>query len=442
MLRAQVVALAIGMAAAAFAPPAAAYVRYTSDAGVMFAWPQSCVLITAYPANFVTVMPLEEIQGAMGAAASAWSSSGDPCTYLSISVTSSTGTAPRAVNDHRNSIIFRTSSWCELLADGTCSADVGPYDQAALAVTSVVANKQTGQIRDADIEINAFHHPWGDLIAHPELFAADARIQDLQNALTHEMGHLIGLDHTCVPAGTLPRPIDNLGNPVPDCSTASADVQATTMFPSAQPGDTREADARAGRPAGRLRDISGGERPDGVHARPGRLRLRLRHRQRPRNAGRGRRSRSASRASCSSARAGDAARTDDETSAHRARPGDARPDPRFARLGLRAREDRGRHPDLLDLELPPRIHLSERVLPDDARRGRQVDRRRRPRLEPGRGDLPGRRRQPDPSLPRDRSRDGARGRRACHPPPTMGTTWSSSARSDGKRRVIPPRRSP
>ena len=181
-----------------------------------------------------------EIDAATAAAASAWSSSGDPCTYLSISVTPSMATPPRAVNDHRNAIIFRKSSWCELQSDGTCSADIGAYDPSALAVTSVVASKQTGQIRDADIEINGFHHPWGDLVAHPELFAADPRTQDLQNALTHEMGHLIGLDHTCVPAGTLPRPTDNLGNPVPDCSTASADVQATTMFPSAQAGDTEK----------------------------------------------------------------------------------------------------------------------------------------------------------------------------------------------------------
>jgi MYXO-CTERM domain-containing protein len=60
--------------------------------------------------------------------------------------------------------------------------------------------------------------------------------------VTHETGHVLGLDHTCVPAGTVPRPTDNLGNPVPDCSTASPDVVATTMFPSAQPGDTQKRD--------------------------------------------------------------------------------------------------------------------------------------------------------------------------------------------------------
>lgn len=236
----QTLAAAAALAITLGASGAHAYVRYTSN-GVAFAWPQSCVLVTAYPSDFVTMMPLEEVQNAANAAAAAWSTDAatNACTYLAISMSYSMDAPPRAVNDHRNSLIFRVTSWCELLPDGSCSPDLGPYDPAALAVTSVVANTNTGYIRDADIEVNAADHHWTDVVLHPELAASGGNYQDLQNALTHEMGHLIGLDHSCYsPASGMPRPLDNTGNPAPDCDQASADIKATTMFPSADPGDT------------------------------------------------------------------------------------------------------------------------------------------------------------------------------------------------------------
>jgi MYXO-CTERM domain-containing protein len=112
----------------------------------------------------------------------------------------------------------------------------------------VSASTATGVIRDADIEINAFHFSWADLVAHPDLRGNGQPFHDLQNALTHEMGHLIGLDHTCYVQG--PPPLDNTGAPITDCASASAAVVATTMFPSANPGDvekrTLEPDDRAG----------------------------------------------------------------------------------------------------------------------------------------------------------------------------------------------------
>jgi MYXO-CTERM domain-containing protein len=232
--------LAAGLIVLGPAPAARAYVRYTSG-GVPFAWPQSCVVITGYPADFVSLMPLDETENAADAAAAAWSTAAagpNACTYLAISISYSMAAPPRAINDHHNSLIFRVTSWCEILPDGSCSTDLGAYDPAALAVTSVVANKDTGQIRDADIEVNAKDHHWGDLVLHPEL-ASGGAYQDLQNALTHEMGHLIGLDHSCYQSASgLPHPLDNTGNPAPDCTEAPAEIKASTMFPSADAGDT------------------------------------------------------------------------------------------------------------------------------------------------------------------------------------------------------------
>ena len=211
-----------------------AYVRYTSDSGKMFKWPQTCVPIATYPKDLVEMMTLDEILGAVDASAAAWSRSADGCTYLDITVSSSTDDTPRATNDGHNNVIFRASNWCKVNATGTCDTTV-VYDPAALALTSVSASTSSGVIRDADIEVNAFHFSWADLVAHPDLRGNGQPFHDLQNALTHEMGHLIGLDHTCYFQG--PPPLDNTGAPITDCASASAEVLETTMFPSANPGD-------------------------------------------------------------------------------------------------------------------------------------------------------------------------------------------------------------
>ena len=219
------------------ATPAAAYVRYTLTSGVMFKWPQSCVMLTAYPTDFETRMPLAEIMSATTGSADAWSVVSEPCTYLDIMVDYATGPSPRAnPRDLQSMIIYRTMNWCKLLANGSCDTAVY-YDPAALALTTVSARMSSGQITDADIEVNAFHFMWGDLVGNPPT-GGGTQVHDLRNAMTHEMGHLIGLDHTCFPPGnTMPRPNDDMGQPIPDCNVASQEVIETTMFPSADSGD-------------------------------------------------------------------------------------------------------------------------------------------------------------------------------------------------------------
>jgi hypothetical protein len=227
--RAAILAAALATSLA-FAGRAEAYVRYKATNGKMFQWSQTCVPMVLYPTELPLMTPAE-IENAVDASAATWSAGANSCTYLDISVLTATGTPPRAANDARNNVIFRSSTWCKQIASGGCDPNV-PYDPAALALTSVSAGTSTGIIKDADIEINAFHFNWADLVAHPELGTA---YHDLQNAVTHEMGHVIGLDHTCYLQP--PAPLDQNGNPIPDCASAPPDVLETTMFPSANPGD-------------------------------------------------------------------------------------------------------------------------------------------------------------------------------------------------------------
>jgi hypothetical protein len=215
--------------------PAAAYVRYTLTNGLSFRWPQSCVMLTAYPADFVSRMPLDDTMSATTGAADAWSVVSDACTYFDIMVDYSAAPTPRAnPGDLQNMVIFRTMNWCRLLANGSCDTAFY-YDPVALALTTVSARMSSGQIIDADIEVNGFHFMWGDLVANPS--GVGTQVHDLRNAMTHEMGHLIGLDHTCfLPGSAPPRPNDDTGQPIPDCNVASQDIIETTMFPSADSG--------------------------------------------------------------------------------------------------------------------------------------------------------------------------------------------------------------
>jgi MYXO-CTERM domain-containing protein len=232
--RAALAGVVLGVVMLASVGRAQAYVRYrTEETMVNFYWPQTWVPVSVYPdsmqVNGKMEMTPEQILAASTAAADVWSDVQNPCTYLRINVASSSAATPVARYDGRNALVFRTTSWCAPTdKPGMCS-----YDAAALAITSVFVNKKDGRIRDADIEVNSLNFIWTDLDTEPDPVGK----QDLQNALAHEMGHLIGLDHTCVTADSGEVKIDNLGQPAPVCETAPQAVKETTMFASATPGD-------------------------------------------------------------------------------------------------------------------------------------------------------------------------------------------------------------
>jgi MYXO-CTERM domain-containing protein len=237
-------ALAVIVSAGVLTPSLAhGYVRYKTECGAPFYWPDKSHLITAYPNDLSAQMTSDQINTAVSGAAAAWSqdAGANACTYNVINIALSTDPTPVAEYDHKNSLIFRSTSWC-------APTDVPPkcsYDPQALALTSLFVSKSgstAGQIKDADVEVNALNFVWTDIAMMP-----NPNDQDLQNALTHEFGHFIGLDHTCWIAGSLPTddagapivPLDYMGNPVPECSnTLPASIRDTTMYPSAPPDDT------------------------------------------------------------------------------------------------------------------------------------------------------------------------------------------------------------
>src|SRR5262245_32962716 len=165
------------------------YVRYRSSSGAPFAWKNSCVWLTAYPVA-LPLMTRDQMRDAIAGAVAVWSKQ-DPtvgaCSYLDLrlQVAAETESLPPARNNGINSIGILRDTWCP--SPPNC------YDLAALALTTVFARTSTGEIVDADIEINGVIFSWADVTRG----APTGTEQDLQNAVTHELGHLIGLDHTC-----------------------------------------------------------------------------------------------------------------------------------------------------------------------------------------------------------------------------------------------------
>lgn len=216
--------LAVCAAALASAAPAAAFVRTSTDKMAAVRWPRACVVVTAHTANPPPNLTPELVVSAANAAAAVWSRQTVSCTGFELQIAAvDTSDAP-AANDRTNNLVFRRTKW--------------EYEPSALAITTVFANRDNGTVLDADVELNAVdggRFKWGDLVAG---IGVGPKVEDLQNTLTHEFGHLLGLDHNCFLPGTSRHNVDHNGVQVPECDRSSAEVQDATMFAAVSPGDT------------------------------------------------------------------------------------------------------------------------------------------------------------------------------------------------------------
>lgn len=144
--------------------------------------------------------------------------------------------------DGINIVKFREERWCR---PATEDEPEECYDGVAAGLTTLhfiddADSDRNGALLDADIELNGVD--FRVTVDHQPVDGPSCE-SDLSNTFTHELGHLMGLDHTCW-TGSGVRLDDDRGEPLPLCSLDSSlptAVRDSTMFAFQDCGETKKA---------------------------------------------------------------------------------------------------------------------------------------------------------------------------------------------------------
>ncbi len=208
-----------------------------TGSGKSLFWESGCVFVT------VDADGTNEVNGdaefdATDSSIAEWNDNVASCSYMHLEQTERIKS--EVGRDNRNLIKFRDTTWCRpAIKDDPARC----YSPSAAGITTAVfvddaGSGRDGAIVDADIELNGADFA----IAHlGQSTGTQSCKSEITNTLTHELGHLLGLEHPCLAGGDPPR-TDGDGNPVPSCNaTTDPDILEATMYNFQDCGETKKA---------------------------------------------------------------------------------------------------------------------------------------------------------------------------------------------------------
>ncbi|MCG8421007.1 MAG: MYXO-CTERM sorting domain-containing protein [Proteobacteria bacterium] len=222
------------------------FVQTETVAGAQVFWSERSQVLIPHPAGTVHLSGDREFE-IIERALDAWNAAALTCGD-GIRLTLGEPEPGEVGFDRINRIVFRDERWC---APIDCDAFCGRredcrggevcHNPSAAGLTTLCYNVESGEILDADIELNGVSFAISDGGLSE---AGGSELADLANTFTHEVGHFIGLDHTCWNPENGPQPSDHQGNLVPDCRATALltpEIREATMFATQTNGETKKA---------------------------------------------------------------------------------------------------------------------------------------------------------------------------------------------------------